>query len=139
LPDYPSSVLAATAVAIHRAACPLRDDPDHDCARDAAGEEMFIPRARAALEAAAPLLAEAVAAKITGHMETRGPRKPRGPLESDLDTGRQYRAWRRHFGIAARIAAGAFDTREDHLRKAAEAVARGDFIACNPPEVPGGD
>ncbi len=59
MPDYPPSVLAAAALAIHRAACPLRDDPDHDCARDAAAEELFIPRARAALDTAAPLLAEA--------------------------------------------------------------------------------
>jgi len=57
--EIPEPALLAAALAIHRAACPLRDDPDHDCARDAAHEEMLIPRARAALEAAAPLLAEA--------------------------------------------------------------------------------
>ena len=59
MPAIPEAPLLAAALAIHRAACPLRDDPDHDCARDAAHEEMLIPRARAALEAAAPLLAEA--------------------------------------------------------------------------------
>ena len=48
-------------------------------------------------------------------------------------TGRDHEQMR---DTAARVAAGAFDTREDQLRKAAEAIARGDFIACNP-EVPG--
>jgi hypothetical protein len=92
--------------------------------------------ATAALEAAAPILAETVAQKILEHMESFGPRKPRGPLETSLNgIGGTYRAWRRHFGIAARIAAEAFDTREDQLRKAAEAIARGDYVACNP-EVP---
>ena len=81
MPDrYPPSVLAAAALAIHRAACPLRDDPDHDCARDAANEELFIPRARAALDAAAPLLAEAwgldpdppSAAALRAYLRSRG-------------------------------------------------------------------
>ena len=44
---------------------------------------------------------------------------------------------RMHFSTAARIAADAFDTREDQLRMAAEAIGRGDFIACDIPEVPG--
>lgn len=93
--------------------------------------------ARVALEAAAPILAETVAQKILAHMEGFGPRRPRGPLETSLaGIGGAYRAWRRYFGIAARIAAGAFDTREDQLRKAAEAIERGDFIACNIPESP---
>ena len=51
MPDVPAAALLAAALAIHRAACPLRDDPDHDCARDAAGEEMLMPRALAALKA----------------------------------------------------------------------------------------
>lgn len=123
---YPPEALAAVSLAIHRAACPLRDDPDHDCARDAALEELVIPRARAALDAAAPLLAEAVAQAILAHAERQHPRDP-----EHIPT-----AWHRHFSIAARVAAGAFDTREDQLRMAAEAIGRGDFIACGIPEVP---
>lgn len=88
------------------------------------------PIVRDALEAAAPVLAEAVARKITGHMEKFGPRKPRGALEPVSDTGRAHRAWRRHFGIAARVAAGAFSTDDDKLRMAAEAIGRGDYAAC---------
>ena len=92
---------------------------------------MLIPRARAALEAAAPLLAEACASAILAHMEAYGP-AAEAPGVTRHEVLR--RAWRRHFGIAARVAAGAFYTREDELRLTAEAVERGDFIACNPPE-----
>lgn len=88
---------------------------------------------RLMLEAAAPILAEAVAQKITAHMEAHGP-GPGSPGVTLHETLR--RAWRRHFGIAARIAAGAFYTREDELRLAAEAIKRGDVIACDIPEVP---
>lgn len=98
---------------------------DHLTWRDFAGD------ARAVLEAAAPAMAEAVAGKITAHMESFGPRKPAGALEPVTDTGRQYRTWRRHFGIAARVAAGAFSTREDKLRAAAKALSEGNYIACN--------
>jgi hypothetical protein len=87
----------------------------------------------AALEAAAPLLAEAVAQKILAHMDEHGP-GPASPGVTLHETMR--RAWHRHFGIAARVAAGAFYTREDHLRLAAEAIERGDCIACDIPEVP---
>jgi hypothetical protein len=89
--------------------------------------------ARAALEAAAPILAEAIAQKITAHMQEHGP-GPGSPGVTLHETLR--RAWTRHFGIAARVAAGAFYTREDELRLAAEAIGRGDFIACDIPEVP---
>jgi hypothetical protein len=89
--------------------------------------------ARAALEAAAPLLAETIAQKILAHMEEHGP-GPASPGVTLHETMR--RAWRRHFGIAARVAAGAFHTREDGLRLAAEAIERGDFIGCVIPEVP---
>ena len=41
--------------------------------------------------------------------------------------------------IAARVAAGAFYTREDLLRLAAQAIERGDVAWCNPPEVPGAE
>ena len=129
MPAIPAEAVAAAAAAIHRDAC----DPDLD--HETTGIDMR--RATAALEAAAPILAEAAAQKILAHMEDFGPRKPRGPLETSLaGTGGAYRAWRRHFGIAARIAAGAFDTREDQMRKAARAIERGDYVACNIPEVP---
>ena len=129
MPDVPAAALLAAALAIHRAACPLRDDPDHDCARDAAHEEMLIPRARAALEAAAPILAEACAQRILAHAERQHPRDP-----DHVPT-----AWHRHMDIAARVAAGAFYTREDLLRLAAQAIERGDVAWCNPPEVPGAE
>ena len=129
MPAIPEAPLLAAALAIHRAACPLRDDPDHDCARDAAHEEMLIPRARAALEAAAPILAEACAQRILAHAERQHPRDP-----DHVPT-----AWHRHMDIAARVAAGAFYTREDLLRLAAQAIERGDVAWCNPPEVPGAE
>jgi hypothetical protein len=81
--------------------------------------------ARGALEAAAPILAEAVAQAILAHAE----RHPRDP--DHVPT-----AWHRHFSIAARVAAGAFDTREDQMRMAAVAIQRGDYVACDIPEVP---
>jgi len=88
----------------------------------------FADPAREILEAAAPALAEAAAQKITGHMESFGPPAPLTPADP---VGRQHRAWRRHFGIAARVAAGAFSTREDQLREAAQAIADGNFTACD--------
>jgi hypothetical protein len=119
VPDIPESAVGPAAEAL----CTLHDlDP-----------EWARTLARAALEAAAPLLAEAVAQKILAHMEEHGP-GPASPGVTLHETMR--RAWRRHFGIAARVAAGAFYTREDHLRLAAEAIERGDFIACDIPEVP---
>jgi len=89
--------------------------------------------ARVALEAAAPVLAEAVAQKILAHMEAHGP-APEAPGVTRHEVLR--RAWLRHFSIAARVAAGAFYTADDLKRLAAEAIERGDFIACNIPEVP---
>ena len=76
------------------------------------------------LDAVAPILAEAGAQKILGHAERQHPRDP-----DHVPT-----AWHRHMDIAARVAAGAFWTREDQLRMAAEAISEGRFIACHPPE-----
>ena len=78
----------------------------------------------AALAAVAPMFAEACAAKILEHAERQHPRDP-----DHVPT-----AWHRHFSIAARVAAGAFDTREDQLRMAAQAIERGDFAWCPSPE-----
>jgi hypothetical protein len=122
--EIPEAAIAAAADAIMTAQNANDDEPERFEAR---------VLARAALEAAAPLLAETVAQKILAHMEEHGP-GPASPGVTLHETMR--RAWRRHFGIAARVAAGAFWTREDELRLAAEAIGRGDFIACDIPEVP---
>ena len=120
MPAIPESAIAAAESAI-------RDAVPGEFGKPGMPEPDAL--ARAALEAAAPLLAEACATAILAHME-----------EHDKATGwSARRAWRSHFGIAARVAAGAFDTREDQLRMAAEAVERGDFIACDIPEVPGAE
>lgn len=90
--------------------------------REVADEEL----AYAAVTAAAPIFAEACAQAILAHMELHGP-KPNG-------AGR--RAWRRQFGIAARVAAGCFTTRDEQHAEAAEALtaalASGQAIGCNP-------
>ena len=79
------------------------------------------------LDAAAPLLAEACAVKILAHMEARGPASGSG-------YNQPLRAWRRHMGIAARVAARSFSTRDEELQQAAAAIARGDFVQCPAPE-----
>lgn len=78
-----------------------------------------------ALEVAAPALGEHAASKILAHMEAHVP-----------PDATRAGICRRLFGIAARVAAGAFLTDDDVKRQAAEAVARGDFIACVIPEDP---
>jgi hypothetical protein len=88
---------------------------------------------RLMLEAAAPALAEAVAQKILAHAERQFPKADHARVPGRPDV---WRTWHRHFGIAARVAAGAFDTREDQLRMTVDAINRGDFIACDIPEVP---
>lgn len=128
MPEIPE---AAVDAALARRADLLADRPD----------PMVLSERRLVtlmLEAAAPILAEAVAQKIIAHMEAFGPCKPAGALEPVNETGRAHRTWRRHFGIAARVAAGAFYTDEDMKRLAAEAIARGDFIISTCPEVPDG-
>ena len=85
---------------------------------------------RMVLEAAAPAMAEHAARKITAHMNEHEP-KARGDLIGGTAAEAQRRrTWRRHFGIAARIAAGAFSTDDDMKREAAAALNRGDFAAC---------
>ena len=111
MPDYPQAALEAAAVAIQ----PPEGGPPSEAA---------FALARAALDAAAPLLAESVAEKILAHAERQHPR----------DHAHVPTAWDRHFSIAARVAAGAFTTREESLRMAAEAIARGDYVACPAPE-----
>ena len=114
MPDYPPGVEPAVRAAI-AAKLPVGTSWNTD----------VTSLARAALDAAAPLLAESVAEKILAHMEK---------YEPPGATGTRWRARRRHFSIAARVAAGAFTIREESLRLAAEAIARGDYVACPAPE-----
>ena len=115
MPDNPPEVLAAVERALIVAATDFGTDV-------ITGSSATF--ARAALDAAAPLLAESVAEKILAHAERQHPR----------DHAHVPTAWDRHFSIAARVAAGAFTTREESLRMAAEAIARGDYVACPAPE-----
>jgi|ERR1700722_4055527 len=117
MPEIPETALQAAAETLFRQ-YESEYSADHLTWRD------FTDPAREVLEAAAPAMAEAVAQKILAHMEAHGPQAGT-PLG-----GTMRRAWRRHFGIAARIAAGAFMTEEDMKREAAEALSRGDFAAC---------
>jgi hypothetical protein len=116
MPDIPAPVLAAAAEAIMTAANMNDDEPERFEARTLA---------RAALEAAAPLLAEAVARKITAHRDDRWPSGCIGSQPA-----------RRHFRTAAQIAGLAFYTDEDMKRLAAEAIAAGNVAWCGVPEVP---
>lgn len=116
MPTVPDAAVQAAMAAVF-----AHDDPDGMTA-----EELT----RVILEAAAPVLAEHAARAITAHMEEHSAVMPET----------MARRYRRHLGIAARVAAGAFSTREDQLKQAAEAIARGDFIACDAERtVPGGD
>jgi cytosine/adenosine deaminase-related metal-dependent hydrolase len=127
MPEYPeAAVQAAAEVALRQ--YDSQYSAGHLTWRD------FADEVREILDAAAPVLAEAIAAKIAAHMEGFGPRAPVGALEPVSDQGRRYRTWRRYFGIAARIAAGAFNTEDEMKQMAAEAFNRGDFIACRLPE-----
>lgn len=80
------------------------------------GDERVI---RAALEDAAPILAEHVAQKILAHRDAHEPKD--GPTR---------RRWRRYLGIAARVASLAFSTEDDIKREAAQAIANGNFAGC---------
>jgi len=118
--DLLSAAIQAAAAAIERE---LMSGTDYSMALDS--DEAL---ARVALTAAAPLLAEVVAQKILEHAERQHPRDP-----EHVPT-----PWDRHFNIAARVAAGAFDSEEVVHRMVADSLSRGNFIACDIPEVPGG-
>jgi hypothetical protein len=126
MPDVPEAAIQAAAIAIERE---LMSGKDYPMAQDS--DEAL---ARAALEAAAPLLADACATAILGHMEAHGP-APASPGVTRHETMR--RAWRRNLRIAAQVASVAFSTEDDKKRIVAEALVRGDAVVCNPPEVPG--
>jgi hypothetical protein len=116
VPDYPEAALDAAIEALKQRSAQEPGSPGESAARW---------HAVVALDAAAPLLADACATAILAHMNAYGPHE--GPLLS---------GWRRHFGIAARVAARAFTTRDEELRTAAEAVKRGDYAVCDIPDVP---
>jgi hypothetical protein len=120
MPDLPPAAVQAATEAVRRELL----------SRDYAATDPDEALARAALEAAAPILAEAVAKKITAHADRQFP--PADPAKRPGQADR-WRTWHRHFGIAARIAAGAFTTEDERKRAAAGALARGEFIACREP------
>lgn len=121
MPDIPPEALEAVDTALDSL-----PQPDSPFERD-----RWRIVSRVAVNAAAPILADAVAAKILAHMEEFAPPKPRGvALEAVIGVGRDYRAWRQHFGIAARVAASAFTTEEEAHQAVAEALERGDFMEC---------
>lgn len=107
MPDVPPE---AVRLAVAARAHALIDRPDPTVLSDETLTRMM-------LEAAAPALAEHVAAAILAHMDRstrrRGSRNRRGLL-----------AYRRHFATAARVAAGAFTTDEDLKREAGWVLAR---------------
>lgn len=118
MPDVPGEAVRLALIAYARA---LYDRPDPMVLSD---ESLM----RIVLEAAAPAMAEHVAAKITAHKYAH---EPKGPLiGGKTSEDQRRRTWRRHFGIASRIAARAFMTDDDLKRAAAEALNRGDFAAC---------
>jgi hypothetical protein len=120
VPDYPSEALAAATAALVQY-----------WNGDKLGADEYKGSARAALDAAAPLLADACAKAILQHMEDHGL-----PMHVDLpaDAAVRRNMRRIHFTTAARVAASAFSTDEEMKRQAAEALATGDYIACQIPE-----
>ena len=102
MPEIPQAAITAAAIAIERE---LMSGTDYAMAADS--DEAL---ARVALEAAAPVLAEYVARKIQAHADRQFPKTDPAKVPGQPD---RWRIWHRHFGIAARIAAGAFDTNDD--------------------------
>ena len=117
MPDIPAEVWAAVDARLDEL-----PQPDSRFERD-----RWQMISREAVYAAAPILAEAVAAKIEAHRAEWSQARP-GQLVPT--------AWDRHMKIAARVAAGALSTDDDKKRTAAEAIARGDVVVCSAPETP---
>jgi hypothetical protein len=116
MPDIPPEVLAAVDAA-------LNDLPQPDSRFE---RDRWRIASRAALNAAAPILAEEIARAILKHSDQHEP-----PPGSSM-----YLAWHRHFAIAARVAASAFTTEEESKRATVAAIERGDFVVCDTPDVP---
>ena len=85
-PDIPASALAAAEEAIIRAAS--------DFSQDGAGERSSRKLARAALEAAAPILADKIASAILRHAES-----PEPDLTSELDPAEDIVMGRAEWGV----------------------------------------
>jgi len=105
VPDLPKEAVDRAAEAITRE---LMSGTRYEIALDS--DEAL---ARAALEAAAPVLAGHVAKRILAHMNRRNARRRRG-----------VRAYRRHFITAAQVASRAFSTDDDLRRAAVEVLNR---------------
>ena len=111
MPDYPQAIYdKATAAVILAFTGPC---PDGIITADLAAS-----LAKAVLDAIATDLGDYAAGKIAAHRDACGPRD-----------GARLSGWGRHFGIAVRVAAGAFLTEDDLKRLAAEAIMRGDYMA----------
>lgn len=113
MPDYPDAIVRAVADAIERE---LMSGTDYGTHMDS--DEAL---ACAALDAAAPLLADAVARKIQEHADRTEPLSGRVPS-----------ARRRAFQVAVQVAAGAFTTKAESHRQTAAALLAGDYMACDP-------
>jgi hypothetical protein len=119
MPEIPQRAILAGGAAIERE---LLSGIHYEMSQDS--DEAL---AKAALVAAWPILAEAVAAKILAHMESHGPQSEQ-----------RRRTWRRDMHIAAQVASVAFTSHAELRELAAKALAAGSFIACNPAEVTSG-
>ena len=113
MPDYPQAIYDKATAAVITAATDFGEDGiiTADLAADLA---------KAVLDAIAADLGDYAAGKIEAHRDAHGPQD-----------GARLSGWGRHFGIAARIAAGAFLTEDDLKRLAAEAVMRDDYVALS--------
>ena len=119
----PSVPAEATDAALAARSSLLADRPEPTVLSERRLTEMM-------LEAAAPILADAVARKILAHMDEHHPAE----LVSQRGAGRDAHRARRHLRTAAQVASLAFYTEADILKAAAKAIGRGDYIACRTSE-----
>ena len=112
MPDYDEAIFLAAK----RALITVADD--------FGGEEQICADAgklaRAVCDAVAPLFADAVAERIAAFADEHAPKGDHVPS-----------ARHRHLMTAARVASGAFNTREEEMRQVAGALERGDFACCD--------
>jgi hypothetical protein len=124
MPAYPESVIRKAAEAALRR---HKSEHPHSHLR----WQDFASEVTAVLDAVAEDLGQHAAGKILAHMEAHGP-SPEAPGVTRHEVLR--RAWRRHFGTAARVAAFAFLSEDDLKAIAARELAAGNFVACQAPE-----
>ena len=106
MPDIPRAAVRAAAEVLLR-------QYESECNAGHLTWRDFEHAAREVLDAAAPALGEHAAQEILAHCDRYAP----------LDAAR-LGMWRRHFGIAARVAADALLTADDQKRLAAGALGR---------------